>query len=319
MSLSSGLSIARSSSHALTPSVSATVLSRATVPTISNNPIPLSLTHAARPVPVSTSLTSISAAPAPALTPIWFNSTPPRFGPPIQDDQRSSAPENERKVKLGKTLRILQERLPTLLESPLPQEILSSNISLHLFPSTHPYLPTVSGKVAYIAALWTSPIAWNRVPIVGNVRLEIISERMVNQPLHFSPRRPGAFGEQLVVKWRTASASNSGTPDASAKLSLTEQGEQKLDAHLRGSQAVGEKKAFTGLFVFEFDKDGRIISHTIEHVDEHGEWEKGVGARVVGLTDWLLGGIKGRNDNGGGIPALFTVASPKKARKGLHG
>ena len=89
-------------------------------------------------------------------------------------------------------LRILQERLPTLLQTPLPQEILSPNISLHLFPSTHPYLPVVSGRVAYIAALWTSPIAWNRVPIFGNVKLVILSERMSNQPLHFSPRRAGA-------------------------------------------------------------------------------------------------------------------------------
>ncbi|KAJ8114914.1 hypothetical protein ONZ43_g4789 [Nemania bipapillata] len=221
-----------------------------------------------------------------------------------------------RKVKLGKTLRILQERLPTLLQSPLPQEILSPDVSLHLFPSTHPYLPTVSGRVGYIAALWTSPIAWNRVPIVGNVRLEILSERMINQPLHFSPRRPGAYGEQLVVKWRTASSSSE--PSGDSRLSLTEQGEQNLDAHLRGSQAVGEKKAFTGLFIFEFDKDGRIISHTIEHVDEHGDWEKGVGARMVGLTDWLLGGIKGRSEDGGGLPALFEIARQEEARKGLR-
>ncbi|KAJ2979197.1 hypothetical protein NUW58_g7264 [Xylaria curta] len=181
--------------------------------------------------------------------------------------------------------------------APYPQEILSPNISLHLFPSTHPYLPTVSGRVAYIAALWTSPIAWNRVPIIGNVRLEILSERMVSQPLHFSPRRPGAYGEQLVVKWRTASSSSG----EDTQLSLAERGEQNFNAHLRGSQAVGEKKAFTGLFVFEFDKDGRVISHTIEHVDEHGEWEKGVGARVVGLTDWLLGGIKGRSENAAAV------------------
>lgn len=230
----------------------------------------------------------------------------------MPSNNNSSKPESERKVKLGKTLRILQERLPTLLQSPLPQEILSPNISLHLFPSTYPYLPTVSGKVAYVAALWTSPIAWNRVPIVGNVRLEILSERMVSQPVHFSPRRPGAYGEQLLVKWRTASSS-SASSSSTIPLSLTERGEHNFDAHLRGSQQpVGEerKKAFTGLFVFEFDKDGRIISHTIEHVDEHGEWEKGVGARVVGLTDWLLGGIKGRSD-GGGLPALCEVAREK--------
>jgi len=140
---------------------------------------------------------------------------------------------------------------------------------------------------------------------------------MISQPLHFSPRRPGACGEQLVVKWRTAS-SNDKDKDDNAKLSLTEQGEQNLDAHLRGSQTSNEKKAFTGLFVFEFDKEGRIISHTIEHVDESGDWEKGVGARVVGLTEWLLRGIKGRTENGGSaLPALFEIAN-KEAEKGLR-
>ncbi|KAI1754769.1 hypothetical protein F4782DRAFT_528129 [Xylaria castorea] len=317
MSLSSSISVARTSTHFLNPRAPAAVLSRVTVPITSNNTIPPSPTSSRSPTKTSISPSPIPAAPRPAVTRIWFNSTNPQFDLPIPDSRDDpTQPESERKVKLGKTLRILQERLPTLLQSPLPQEILSSNISLHLFPSTHPYLPTVSGRVAYIAALWTSPIAWNRVPIVGNVRLEILSERMVSQPMHFSPRRPGAYGEQLVVKWRTASSSDKAEEDS--KLSLTERGEQNLDALLRGSQAVGEKKAFTGLFVFEFDKDGRVISHTIEHVDEHGEWEKGVGARVVGLTDWLLGGIKGRSDGGGGLPALCEMGSGKKGGKGLR-
>lgn len=206
-------------------------------------------------------------------------------------------------------LRVLQERLPSLLQSPLPQEILSPHISLHLFPSTHPYLPTVTGRVAYIAALWTSPLAWNRVPIIGNVKLEILSERMISSPYYSSPKRSEAYGEQLVVKWRTAD-NRSKPPEPS----VTEEGEQKLDDTLRGSQSIGEKKTFTGLFIFEFDKDGRIISHTIERVDEHGEWEKGVGARFVGLTDWLLGGIKGRTE--GGAPALCrcTGKGAKDAR-----
>ncbi|KAI1281769.1 hypothetical protein F5Y07DRAFT_353722 [Xylaria sp. FL0933] len=314
MSLSNSISVARTTTLFPSSRAPAASLSRATVPGIPNNVTPRCSISSTRPIKAPASLTSISVTPQPLSTPpIWFNSSQPRFDVPGNENR--DQPENERKVKLGKTLRILQERLPTLLQSPLPQEILSPNISLHLFPSTHPYLPTVSGRVAYIAALWTSPIAWNRVPIIGNVRLEILSERMVSQPLHFSPRRTGAYGEQLVVKWRTASSSSSET-DGDSKLSLTEQGEQRLDAHLRGSQAVGEKKAFTGLFIFEFDKDGRIISHTIEHVDEHGEWEKGVGARVVGLTDWLLGGIKGRSDNGGGLPALCEIARGRAARKG---
>ncbi|KAI3323792.1 hypothetical protein HD806DRAFT_495605 [Xylariaceae sp. AK1471] len=313
MSLSNSISVARASTHVLSSRAPAAALSRIAVPTTTDSTPSLSLISSTPPTKASTSLSPIPVASQPVLTPVWFNSTFPRFGLSTPGSNNPRQPEDERKVKLGKTLRILQERLPTLLQSPLPQEILSPNISLHLFPSTHPYLPTVSGRVAYIAALWTSPIAWNRVPIVGNVRLEILSERMVSQPLHFSPRRPGAYGEQLVVKWRTASSNDK---DADSNPSLTEQGEHNLDAQVRGSQTVGEKKAFTGLFVFEFDKEGRIISHTIERVDEHGEWEKGVGARVVGLTDWLLGGIKGRTENGGALPALFEVAS-NGSEKGL--
>ncbi|KAI5918809.1 hypothetical protein F4810DRAFT_557967 [Camillea tinctor] len=261
------------------------------------NPAPRSLPPALRPVPQHD------------LTPFWFDSTFPRRDLPAAGTD-PLRPDSERKVKLGRTLRILQERLPSLLQSPLPQEILSPQISLHLFPSTHPYLPTVSGRVAYIAALWTSPIAWNRVPIIGNLKIEILSERMVSQPLHFSPKVAGAYDEQLVVKWRTTT----GDKPRGAKLSLTEQGEQKLDDNLRGSQSPGdEKKAFTGLFIFEFDKEGRIISHTIEHVDEHREWEKGVGAKVVGLTDWLLGGIKGRSDDGGALP-VFSILEKRTGR-----
>lgn len=186
--------------------------------------------------------------------------------------------------------------------------MLSPNISLHLFPSTHPYLPVVSGRIAYITALWTSPIAWNRVPIIGNVKLDILSERMTNQPLHFSPKRAGAYDEQLIVKWRTASSNKSKNNKDSGNgngrpVSLAEQGEHKLDENLRGTVAQGDKKPFTGLFIFEFDRDGKVISHTIEHVDEHGEWENGVGARVVGLTDWLLGGMKRGPAGGTALPA----------------
>lgn len=189
-------------------------------------------------------------------------------------------------------LRILQERLPTLLQSPLPQDILAPNISLHLFPSTHPHLPTVSGRVAYTAALWTSPIAWNRLPIVGDVRLEILSERVVKELLPFAPRRAGAIDEQLVVRWcsRSGGPKNGGEAAAGAVG-----GREETDTAAR---------QFTGLFVFQFDGDGRILSHTIEHVQESGNWEKGVGATFVGLTDWLLGGFKGRGGEGDTAPPL---------------
>lgn len=228
-------------------------------------------------------------------------------------------------------LRILQDRLPTLLQTPLPQEVLSPHISLHLFPSTHPHLPTVTGRVAYVAALWSSPIAWNRVPLVGNVRLEILSERMVDSPVvaprslrrggdggpdgGFGGRPAGAVGEQLVVRWRTVGGGGlklgMGKRGLLGLLNHQKQGggggetrgageggdgesTTEVKAPVGMAQAVGaSNKEFTGLFIFDFDSEGRILSHTIEHVQEDGQWEKGVGAKVVGLTDWLLGGIKG--------------------------
>ncbi len=197
-------------------------------------------------------------------------------------------------------MRILQERLPTLLQSPLPQEILSPNISLHLFPSTHPHLPTVSGRVAYVAALWTSPIAWNRVPIVGNVKLEILSERMVKRPLR--AHRQGAVDEQLVVRWRTIGKTN--------RWGLTFRGGgEGGDAAAR---VVDDGKEFTGLFIFEFDDEGRIVNHTIEHVHEGGEWEKGVGAKFVGLTDWLLGGMKGGREGSDTPFPAFHLQDPTR-------
>ncbi|KXJ96884.1 hypothetical protein Micbo1qcDRAFT_155573 [Microdochium bolleyi] len=237
--------------------------------------------------------------------PIWFDSSAPSLDT-THNGSGPSRPDDERKVKLGKTLRILQERLPTLLQSPLPQEILAPNISLHLFPTTHPYLPTVSGRVGYIAALWTSPIAWNRFPIVGNVKLDILSERVTSNSVH-SSRRTGSYPEQLVVRWRTSTNKSKSSGSSVA----VEDGEHNYDGHVRGTQNPGEKKAFTGLFIFEFDKDGKILSHTIEHADESGEWENGVGAKVVGLTDWLLGGIKGHRDGEAGPVPLFESAHRK--------
>ncbi len=157
----------------------------------------------------------------------------------------------------------------------------------------------VSGRVAYVAALWTSPIAWNRVPIVGNVRLEILSERMAKQPLLSAPGRPGAVGERLVVRWRTIGKS-------------TRWG---LSFGSGGGGGGDGQEEFTGLFIFEFDGEGRIVSHTIEHVQEGGDWEKGVGAKFVGLTDWLLGGMKGSSRRGGESPfPAFHVQGSRRGR-----
>lgn len=230
-------------------------------------------------------LATVNAGPK-VLPDIWFTGSNPQNEDSLPNPKNSNKPpNNERTVKLGKTLRILQERLPTLLQSPLPQEILSPQITLHLFPSTHPHLPTVSGRVAYSAALWTSPIAWGRVPLVGNVKLEILSERMSQ-----TSSCRGSTREQLIVRWKTiGKTKNKGTGGFYKGIGARENVD-KITEWLGGGSGEDDSKEFTGLFLFEFDEEGRIWSHTIEHVQEGGNWEKGVGAKVVGLTDWLLGG-----------------------------
>lgn len=181
----------------------------------------------------------------------------------------------------------MQERLPTLLVSPLPHEILSPHITLHLFPSTHPHLPTVSGRLAYIAALWTAPVAWGKVPVVGNVRLVILSERMVRTGSGNSSVPPSMRGEKLVVKWRTA-GKNAGTTGSTLSA-----------ASPTSPDSSGE---FTGLFLFEFDEHGRILTHTIEHVEEGGNYERM--PRVISVTDWLLGKAWGGRPYTDNVPGL---------------
>lgn len=186
-------------------------------------------------------------------------------------------------------LRILQEHLPTLLATPLPQEILSPHISLHLFPSTHPHLPTVSGRVAYRAALWTAPMAWGRVPIVGNVRLLIESERMVKNG-HTSSSSAASGNERLIVRWKTCGKTKGKGMGALYRGIGASEQVDKITEWLGGDARDDEE--FCGLFIFEFDEEGRIVTHTIEHADEGNSWDKM--ARVVSVTDWLLGKAKRR-------------------------
>jgi Mitochondrial protein up-regulated during meiosis len=149
-----------------------------------------------------------------------------------------------------------------------------------------------------VAALWTSPLAWGRVPIVGNVKLEILSERMIKGN---SCSATGDHSEQLVVRWRTCGKTKGkGIGPYYKGIGANEQVD-KITEFLGGGEK-DDTKEFTGLFIFEFDEEGRIVSHTIEHVQSGGNWDKGVGARVVGLTDWLLGGLKGNGEEGHGQP-----------------
>lgn len=224
---------------------------------------------------------------------VWFTSTIPRFTVP--GDHK---PTDERTLRLGKTVRTLHERLPTLLQSPLPSDILSPQISLHLFPSTHPHLPTVSGRIAYVAALWTAPVAWGRVPLVGNVKLTILSERMVRNGGSALPL--ASRDEKLIVKWKTCGKTEhrDGTGGIYRGIGITARDPvEKIKEFIAGASTSPptpkeEPQEFCGIFVFEFDDQGRIIKHVIEHTEEGGDWDRMT--RVVSVTDWLLGQFNGR-------------------------
>ena len=100
----------------------------------------------------------------------------------------------------------------------------------------------------------------------------------------------------MIVKWRTQSKTPSETKRAGGIYRGIAGDEESgkltdlLQGSLVGIHQDGEEE-FTGLFIFEFDEEGRVGSHTIEHVDSGEGWE-GVG--WVGLTDWLLGKVGGR-------------------------
>lgn len=155
-------------------------------------------------------------------------------------------------------------------------------------------------------------MAWSSVPLVGNVKLQIESERIVRAGM-VDPDRTGGGGgdERLVVRWKTeprgdsqsdgtlASAASgegrhlSGAP--SNHSSLSKVGINRGLSVLLGGEApifkLSKEEQFTGLFIFAFDEEGRIATHTIEHADNANGWDRT--AKFVTLTDWLIGKARG--------------------------
>ena len=139
------------------------------------------------------------------------------------------------------------------------------------------------------------------MPVVGNVRLKILSERMIGHGV-WNPASAldgaargfsgsGYRNEKLIVRWQTCRSSRvSDDAGAAARPSAVD----KISEFL-GRDVRDDKEEFTGLFIFEFDDQGRIGRHTIEHAQSGGNTEKMV--RVVSVTDWLLGLAKGRRGN----------------------
>ncbi len=156
-------------------------------------------------------------------------------------------------------------------------------------------------------------MAWGCVPIVGNVKLRIVSERIVRTGLAYAIPTEATEDEQdlsaekLVVRWKTEPKSNgNGNPEAAQSTTSKGNINRGLSKLLGGDKPIfnlNKGDDFTGLFIFTFDSKGRIASHTIEHSDESNGYDKT--SKVVTLTDWLLEKVKwGRNKEQDLIPGL---------------
>ena len=149
-------------------------------------------------------------------------------------------------------------------------------------------------------------MAWGRVPIVGNVKLIILSERVVpscgSSLAHtFNSNRESQSktgNERLIVKWKTCGKTQGKGMGALYRGIGASEQVDKITEWLGGDARDDEE--FCGLFIFEFDEEGRVLSHTIEHVEGDFEGKLGLG-KVVSVTEWLLGRMNGK---GKGEPAL---------------
>lgn len=172
------------------------------------------------------------------------------------------------------------------------------------------------------------------------MKLQILSERIVRAGTVLEPERPDndhdTSDERLVVRWRTEPRSESTTSNSEhSSTSFTAasptppsdtQGTNKSNgSHLSSSKAginkglsvllggdapifkLKKEEQFTGLFIFSFDEEGRIASHTIEHADDARGWNRT--PKFVTLTDWLIGKARG---------SLDPAAEPGLAMQGCH-
>lgn len=121
------------------------------------------------------------------------------------------------------------------------------------------------------------------------------------------PSSPNSGDERLIVRWKTCGKTKASRGVGAQVDKITE---------WLGSKDEDEDNEFCGLFLFEFDAKGRILTHTIEHVQEGENWN---GApKVISVTDWLLGKAWGKKEPEAGLAlGYFEVEEDMQQRR--HG
>jgi hypothetical protein len=114
------------------------------------------------------------------------------------------------------------------------------------------------------------------------VRLKILSERMVKNG---ESAASNVRNEKLIVRWQTCKSDKKENGPVSDVV-------EKITSIVAGSKRPHQE--FTGLFKFEFDEEGRILNHIIDHTEEDQHWDRT--AKVISVTDWLLGRAWGRRE-----------------------
>ena len=150
------------------------------------------------------------------------------------------------------------------------------------------------------------------------MNLEILSERVVknggaslpylNASSNKSSSNSGG-NEKLIVKWRTCGKTKGLGTGARYKGIGARQRVDKITEWLGGDARDDEE--FCGLFIFEFDEEGRVSSHVIERAEGGEGWDKSVG-RVVALTDWLLGRFNGKDKPVEGLALGYCITDDRR-------
>lgn len=101
------------------------------------------------------------------------------------------------------------------MQTPFPRAILAADITLRLFPTTHPGIPTIRGGVlGYLAAArMLQMVVAGMIVDTRNARIRVLSERLIKDEANSGTDSNGkstiGVPSRYILKWCTCEASES--------------------------------------------------------------------------------------------------------------